>query len=233
MTAEPGHGAARGWTGVLGGSFDPVHLGHLRIALAVQRVFTLPRVLLVPCATPPHKPAAQLSAARHRLEMLRLAIPGLEGIEVSTVELERGGISFTVDTLRQLRRAGSAGRPLFVLGMDSLLDLPSWHEPRALLEEFDHVAVDRPGSDPARGLPAWICDRLVPVSSGAGAGAERLRERSAAGGVIYRLTLEPIPISSRRIRERARRGRSLTGLVPSEVARYIREEGLYTREGAR
>jgi nicotinate-nucleotide adenylyltransferase len=215
---------------VLGGSFDPVHVAHLRIAEEARRVFSLPRVLLVPCAIPPHKPDAELSAAEHRLEMLRLATAERAGLEVSTIELVRGGVSYTIDTLRALARAPAAPRPLFLLGMDSLIEIGTWRDCKQLLEEFDLVVVDRvrgPEPEPGVEVEGWIGDRLIPVAPEPGAGAALLEQAGGTGGRIYRLPMAPVPVSSSLIRERARLGQSLQDLVPAAVARYIQQVGLY------
>ncbi len=232
-------GAARDdapWVGVLGGSFDPVHVGHVRIADAVRSSFSLSRVLLAPAATPPHKPDIRLASETHRLEMLRLAVAGHDGLEVSTIELDRGGVSYTIDTLRSLRDARVRPvRPLFILGMDSLIDIPTWKQHRRLLDEFAFVVVDRPQrdapADPER-LATEIAGRLIAVKSEPGAGAAALERRGRAGSV-FKLTIAPIDVSSSGIRRVAAEGGDLGGLVPPAVARYIRREKLYRQEAAR
>lgn len=215
------------WTGVLGGTFDPVHCGHLQIAEAVRSVFSLERVLFVPCSIPPHKPGRPLTDASHRLAMLDVALAGHDAFESSAVELQRGGVSYTIDTLRTLRAV-----PLFIMGMDSLIDLESWRAPRELLDEFDVVVLDRPGSPNSR-LPRWIAGRLQPVAPRPGAGERALSGRARPGGALLRVELAPVPISASDVRRRARNGESLDGLVPPEVARYIRRESLYTTEETR
>ena len=221
---------------MLGGTFDPVHLGHLRIADTVNTVFRLPRVLLLPCAVPPHKPGVELAPGEHRLNMLRLAVEDLDRLEVSRLELDRGGVSYTIDSLRALRDDPSfVGHPLFILGMDSLIEIPTWKDYRALLDEFDLVVVDRPAGrdgDPAI-LESRIAKRLTVVPLQPDAGAALLSRQARPGGRIYRLQIEPLPHSSRPIRDRAARGASLAGLVPPAVARYIQRAGVYSQEEAR
>jgi len=218
--------------GVLGGTFDPVHLGHLHVALGVKRVFGLARVLLVPCANPSHKAPVSISPSAHRLAMLRLAIEGLAGLEVSTLEVDRGGTSFTIDTLRALRGSGGIA-PLFILGIDALADLPTWREHRCLVEEFDLVAVDRPGGSLAGAreqVGQEIARRIVQLPEEAATAALARLAPAGAGGRIFHLTLAPVPVSSREIRTRATAGADLVSLVPPAVARYIREQGLYRQE---
>lgn len=213
--------------GVLGGTFDPVHLGHLHASDQVARVFSLRRVLLVPCASPPHKDPSEILPATHRLAMLHLAVERREGLEVSTLELDRGGTSYTIDTLRALRANFAV---VFLLGMDALLELPTWHRHDLLLREFDLVAVDRPrgsGNGAPPRLGEEMSRRVVPVPCRVGAGVTAAEDPPGKGGRIYHLTIPPLAVSSSEVRARAAASLPLDGLVPFEVARYIQEQGLY------
>lgn len=219
--------------GVLGGTFDPVHVGHLHVASSARGSFGLGRVLLVPCARPPHKPRADVTDASHRLAMLALAVAGREGLEIATLELEREGPSYTIDTLRALQDGSPPLRPLLVVGWDAFLDLPTWHRHAELLEEFDLVAVRRPEESPLakeRSPDADLAARILDVPPGDGSGARLLEARAARGGRVYRLSVPPVPVSSRRIRALAEAGEPLSGLVPEEVARYIQAHRLYGRK---
>lgn len=221
--------------GVLGGTFDPVHLGHLRVAESTGARFGLARVLVVPTAVPPHKPRASLAAADHRTAMLRLALEGHAGLVLSTLELGTDRAAYTIDTLRALRDGVEACCPVFILGADALLQLPSWREHRGLLREFDLVAVDRAGhawSGIAPELAPGIRARLVTVPV-EGDPAELEILRPGDGGRIFHFPLTPSPISSSAVRERARRGDDLRELVPPGVARYIQDMGLYREEAGR
>jgi nicotinate-nucleotide adenylyltransferase len=208
--------------GVLGGTFDPVHLGHLHVASGVRTALDIPRVLLVPCSIPPHKVRPGLTSSEHRLAMLRLAVAGRDGLEASSLELDRGGVSYTIDTLRALRQDRRPA-PVFVLGLDALLEIRLWREYEALLEEFDLIAVDRPGSDlraVRASLEPDLAFRLVAADSGSLGG----------GGRIHHLQIPPMPVSSSEVRALAARGMPLDGLVPPEVAGYIQSHGLYRQE---
>lgn len=206
--------------GILGGTFDPVHLGHLAAAERVLEALGLAEVILMPCAIPPHKVGARWSPAEDRLAMLRIAVGGRPGLSVSTLELDRGGVSYTIETLRVLR--GEHGvDPVFVVGTDSLADLPTWREPEALRSEFDWVVVDRP----SREIPRFLAD-AIPVEGRAAPLAPPL----GAGGRLLRLIAPVIPISASDVRRRAARGEPLDGLVPPEVAGYIQRRGLYREE---
>ncbi len=218
--------------GVFGGTFDPVHIGHLHVAQGVRRVFGLPRVLLVPCAIPSHKSPGAIHSADHRIAMLRLALAGQAGLEISTLEVERGGTSFTIDTMLALGGGGRSA-PVFILGLDALADLPTWREHRRLVEEFDLVAVDRPGGSlPAavRCLGRTIGRRIVSIPD---QNALVGLPPPGKGGRIFHLALPPIPVSSREVRALSAAGAPLTSLVPPAVARYIREQVLYREEGSR
>lgn len=222
--------------GVLGGTFDPVHLGHLALATATRRALRLERVLLLPTAVPPHKSVPRLTAERHREAMLRLAIDGLDGLGISTLELETAGVCYTIDTLRRLREGPPSCRPLFVMGGDSLLDLHTWRDYRALLREFDLVVLDRPGAlllDLLQQIEPWIREAIREVPEEGIDTEAPEAELPGRGGRIFHIPIRPLAVSSTEIRRRAAEGRSLDGLVPDSVARYIRRNSLYRQEDQR
>jgi len=225
---EERHGNRTPVVGVLGGTFDPVHLGHLAMAETARRLLGLERVLLMPSAIPPHKSPPKLTPARHREAMLRLAVEDRPGLEVHTLELDSGGVCFTVDSLRRLRAGPPALRPVFVLGMDSLLEIGTWREHRSLLREYDLAVIDRPGS-----ALATVRDRLLPEVLGAlveisgPAAAAAALHGDHPGGRVFHLPMDPVPVSSTEIRRLAAAGGNLDGLVPPAVARYIRSNALY------
>src|SRR5579885_3857444 len=134
--------------GILGGTFDPPHLGHLVLAQEAFARLRLDRVWFVPTGSPPHKVGRQISAVEHRRAMVELAIAGDARFALSTVELERAGLSYTLDTLRQLRTRWGDVRITLVLGWDMVLYLPFWHDPRGVIAATDEIAaVHRPGFD--------------------------------------------------------------------------------------
>jgi nicotinate-nucleotide adenylyltransferase len=207
--------------GVLGGTFDPVHRGHIALACGVREALGLSRVLLVPCAIPPHKPDRPITATYHRLELLYLASEGIAGLAVDTIELVRGGISYSIDTLRTLRASGLD--PVFVLGSDALAEISSWRDHRALLSEFDFASVERPqGEGPS--LPdGWPEEARRRVSSA----PETPSETLGRGGRIVRIPLDVPSVSSSVVRARSEGGADLAPLVPPRVARYIQRHRLY------
>ena len=195
--------------GLLGGTFNPPHVGHMLCAQAALEGLGLDRVLLLPVHTPPHKRLEEEPGVEHRLELCRLAAAGVEGIEVSSLEADRPGPSFTIDTLRALHeRAHSEDDLTFIVGADQAAGLPGWREPEAILELAELGVADREGM-----READVIERL-----------------SALPGAAERVRFFPMPridVSSSLIRRRAAEGRPVRWLVPDAVAAYISEHGLY------
>lgn len=201
--------------GVFGGSFDPVHVGHLLAAECCREQAGLDRVLFVPAATPPHKRDRALAAAEDRLEMLRLATGGHDAFEVDPLELDRGGVSWTVDTLAALAASRPGAELRLVLGPDALADLPSWREPERIVSLAEPLAVERESLDDVAALAA---DRRLAAILG----PDRL-ERLVAG----RVRMPAVGIRASAIRERIAAGRSIRFLVPRAVEAYVTTHGLY------
>jgi nicotinate-nucleotide adenylyltransferase len=210
--------------GLFGGSFDPIHAGHLHAARAARTAFGLDRVVFVPANQSPYKPTRRLAPGPDRLEMLRLALRGEPGFEVSDLELERQGPSYTIDTVRALR--GSLGLAAdasihLILGSDVLDGLAGWREARALLEAVQPVVVHRAGpmgaADPGdESLERHLAEIAARLSL-------PLAEKVRAG---Y-LRLPPVPASSTDLRARLPGLDADIGDLPSEVLAYVRERGLY------
>jgi nicotinate-nucleotide adenylyltransferase len=192
--------------GVLGGTFDPVHVGHLGAAGAAIECAHLDRVIFMPSGQPPHRPAAA-ATQEHRLEMTRLATSGDARYAVSDVELRRPGVSFTSDTLRQLVALHPGAELFLILGWDAARLFKTWHQPENVRELATIVVVARPGSASPR--PADL--------EAAGLGG---------GGVILCLDRTP-DVSASGIREDIKGGRSIEGRVPPAVERYIAAHHLY------
>ncbi len=195
--------------GIYGGSFDPVHLGHLLLAETCREECSLDRVLFLPCGQSPHKPNGAVATGQQRAEMLEFAVAGDPRFGVCRIELERSGPSFTVETLRQVRAEQPDSKLFFLMGADSLADLPLWREPQAILELATIVAVNR-GQQPPPDLGSLEA-RLGPI----------VRER------VRVVTMSAIELSATEIRERVRSGRSLRFRVPRAVEEYIRQQRLY------
>jgi len=201
--------------GVFGGSFDPVHYGHLIAAESAREQARLDRVLFVPAATPPHKPGAILADGRHRLEMLTLATGGNDAFTVSDTELVRGGTSYTVDTLLALAAQHPGDRLVLVLGPDSLAGLPSWREPVRIAAVAEIVPVER--------------DRLDDLAAtAAAAGLAGLLGGEALEALLDRRVRMPaIGIRATDLRAAVAAGRSIRYRTPRSVERYIASHGLY------
>jgi nicotinate-nucleotide adenylyltransferase len=197
--------------GLYGGSFDPVHYGHLLLAECCREALALDEVWLIPAAVPPHKQGRELAAGKHRYEMLELALGGHQQLKASRLELDRGGVSYTVDTLLAVH-ALRLGATLFVLmGADSLHDLPSWRDPRQICELSLPAIVRRGGS------PEPDFDVLRELVS-----AERLEKIRAS-----QVQMPLIELSSTELRERVATGRSLRYRTPRAVEKYIEAHDLY------
>ncbi|HZN53826.1 MAG TPA: nicotinate-nucleotide adenylyltransferase [Candidatus Polarisedimenticolaceae bacterium] len=213
--------------GVLGGSFDPVHRGHVELATRAALALSLDAVVLLPCAAPPHKPERVLAAAYHRLEMLYLAVEGRERLGVSTLEIAQGGVRYTIDSLRALRHASPSRPPIFLIGSDALAEIRSWRDYDALLEEFDLATATRNDGDEAvrrGGWPEVVSRRETTAVSGL---------RVGAGGRVFKLEMALPEVSSSLVRRRRAAGEPVDDLVPARIARYIQRHGLYSREGCR
>ena len=197
--------------GVLGGTFDPIHRGHLAIAETARNRLGLDEVYFVPAARTPLKEGDLILAAEHRVRMVRLAIADYPYFKLSTIEIDRPGLSYTVDTIAELHdKLGAEKELYFIVGWDSLAQLSRWKEPSLIIQMCRLVAVPRPGySFPDRGS----LEDAIP-------------------GLSQRLIVldEPkIDISATEIRQMAARGESISDLVPEPVAEYIRKEKLYSR----
>lgn len=203
--------------GILGGTFDPVHYAHLAIAEEVYCALNLMRVLFVPAGQPPHKLGEQITPAEHRVAMLELAIRANPHFALSLVDVERAGPSYTVDTLCLLRRAwGPDAELYFVIGGDSLKDLPTWYDPAGIIAQATIVALLRPG--------------YADVSD------ERAKLAARLPGIEQRLVVVEGPrmdLSSTELRRRVAAGRPIKYQTPEAVEDYIRRHRLYQRTEGR
>lgn len=217
--------------GVLGGSFNPIHLGHLLLADDLREALALDEVRFIPARQPPHKPDLDLAAAEHRYAMTELAIQGNPHFTVSRVELDRPGPSYTVDTLERFRREAEPAATFFLLlGSETFLDLLSWKEPQRLATLARLAVVPRTGSGfdadaiqaqkllQELGQERWI--RVPPALP---------RPEPSRG--IYLVSATSLPITASELRRRARAGESLRYRVPEPVAEYIQVHRLYQGGG--
>jgi nicotinate-nucleotide adenylyltransferase len=190
--------------GIFGGTFDPVHHGHLIVAEYVRESVGLDRVVFIPTMISPHKLDAPVTAAAHRLAMLREGVKSNPFFQVSDMEIERGGVSYTVDTLRLMAEGHAADEFFLLIGADNLIEFRTWKEPGEIVRRAKLVIMNRPGyagapADPS--LPKDIIQCMVPA----------------------------IDISATEIRRRVQEGLTISYLVPPSVSRYIGRHRLYRR----
>lgn len=203
--------------GLYGGTFDPIHVGHLIVARAVRERLDLERVVLIPSARPPHKPRSALTDASHRLAMTQLAVEGEPDLDVSDCETRRDGPSYTIDTVAEFReRLGPEAEIVWVIGADSLAELASWYRVEALADACRMVIAARPG---------WDRPDLTPLHG-------TLREDQIASLKRDLIETPRIDVSATDVRRRVAEGLSIRWLVPESVRDYITEHGLYARPTA-
>jgi nicotinate-nucleotide adenylyltransferase len=206
--------------GIFGGTFDPVHLGHLRLALELKQQLNLDEMRLLPCYLPPHRATPSVSAAQ-RVEMLRIALRDCTELQLDERELARAKPSYTYDTLCELRaEVGKEVSLCLCMGMDSFTTLDTWHRWQELIQLAHLVVVARPGWElPATGVVAELLNRH-------GAAEQQLLQ-SAAGAVVM-VAPRLMPISATEIRQLIKEGKSPQFLLPDNVWHYIREQHLYS-----
>lgn len=210
---------------IFGGTFDPIHSGHLKAAIAAARKFRLDRILFVPTGNPPHKNGRRLTPFAQRYAMVALACAADPRFVPSLLEAPAadGHVHYSVLTVKRFRKSlQPADRLYFILGADSFLDLPNWKEFGRLLSLANLIVVSRPSFE-ARNIPREILRLAAPASEDKPqSGLIRLRNTG-----IHILRGVEVPVASREIREAVRDGRKVTGLVPPLVEQYIAKEGLY------
>ncbi len=218
--------------GIFGGTFNPIHQGHLAIAEEVRKSVGLDRILLIPAGRPPHKNGRKVLPAKHRLEMARLAVQGHAKMEVSDLEIARGGKSYTIETIKALGRHYPDGTEFYlILGLDAFLEFSSWRSPEEVAARCHIIVVSRPGyrfSDLSR-LPHL--DRADPARLNELDAGRRLRldlPLSAATRLIL-IRVMAHDVSATQIREHLSGGKRFKNLLPPLVESYIMNHGLYRR----
>jgi len=212
--------------GILGGSFDPIHLGHLRSAEEVREALGLERVYFVPAHQPPHKPQRRLADGHSRLAMVELAIADNPAFRACAVEIERGGTSYSVDTVRSFAEHERAASLFFIVGMDTYLEMQTWKDATRIFELASVVVTSRP---PHRARPS-IEHLPVAAREAFCYDPATLSYRHRIGTSLSFLPITGIDISATEVRERVRRDRTIRYLVPSAVEGFIVERQLY-RDG--
>ncbi len=194
---------------LIGGTFDPIHYGHLVVAEEVRQKFGIQKVIFIPAARPPHKMDQEISEPHHRVNMTRLATASNRYFEVSTIEIERQGLSYTIDTVQEIKSIYKIETVYFITGADAVLEILNWKEAEKLLNMCTFIAATRPGynlnnlKETLKSLPGEIFKKTLP------------------------LEVPALSISSSDIRQRVREGRSIKYLLPEPVEQYIKENKIY------
>jgi nicotinate-nucleotide adenylyltransferase len=211
--------------GLLGGSFNPVHNAHLYIALEAKAACTLDKVIFIPAADPPHKPIVCGVSFEQRSEMVSRAISGRTDFEISTIEAERGGKSYSIDTIRIFRERFPHDDLFFIIGGDSFLEIGTWHRYAEIFGLCNLIVINRPGCpivNPLDALPEAVRGEFdFNTTTG--------NMNHHAGTTVYFITGSPMEISSTEIRRLAAAGADITAYLPQDVAAYISQQRIYQK----
>jgi len=217
--------------GLFGGTFNPVHRGHLWAASEVIKRFNLDQIFLIPAALPPHKTPGLVAKADDRLEMINLAIADLSGLTVSDVELNRPGPSYTIDTIRHFKHTLAKDARIFlIMGLDAFLEINTWKSYAELLEQIAFIVMARPAEDYTDAQQGWkILETYLKstLSADYQFGAAHACYTSEGKQPIYIVDIDAMHISSTKIRENVKKKQAIENFVTPEVADYIRLKGLY------
>ncbi len=193
--------------GLFGGTFNPIHCGHVKAAESVQNMFSFDRILFIPSYLPPHKESVDVASAAHRLKMVELALASFDRFFPSSVEIDARGTSYSILTLNKIKEMFPQTEVFFLLGIDAFLEIETWKDYEDVLEQCSFVVMSRPGF------------RLSEAK-------DILTEKYK----IYLLSINTLDISSSEVRERIRKNQPIEGLVPENVENYIKEKRLYLQK---
>lgn len=212
--------------GILGGTFNPVHLGHLRAAEEVREKFNLDIIYFIPCNEPPHKSSSELISANHRLEMVRLALKGIPYLKPSDVEIKRGGKSYSIDTIKYFLKKGvKSDKLFFILGDDAFADFKTWKNYREIIELCNFIIIHRPGY---KGI---TLKKIFPLDLFKTLRYNKKKKCyiTTSKRKLYLTEINGLSISSTMIRKLIKAKKSVRFLVPDHVVNYLHKTNLYTR----
>ncbi len=211
--------------GILGGTFNPIHFGHMRSAEEIRQRFNLAKVIFIPAAMPPHKDQSNMIDPSHRLKMVDLAITGNDAFACSDIEILRTGKSYTIDTIRELKKMYQEVDFHFIMGMDAFLEINTWFKWTEIFSECDFIVMERPASPRVCGM------KIIPeeVSDGFKYRRKKREFEHSSGHRVVLTKVTALDISSRAIREMLREGKSIRYLVPLRVMEYIINHNLYVK----
>ena len=217
--------------GLFGGTFDPIHIGHLRAALEVKQGFDLDQIVIIPAALPPHKKGHQVTDAADRLKMVELGVGAYSGFSVSDAELQRSGPSYSIDTINHFKASSNQETEIFFIsGLDAFLEIDTWKSYKKLLREIAFIVIARPifdcndVSSRWKRLEEFIKHKISADYEFSEATASFIHSEAKP---IFTFDVTPLDISSTRIRELVNSGQPITYLVPESVEIYVKRRGLY------
>ena len=217
--------------GLFGGTFNPIHLGHLRAALEVKEGFKLDRIFLIPAAIPPHKRQRDVADAQDRLAMINLAFAAGDELDVSDVELKRSGTSYTIDTVSSFERTLPANTRIYlIMGLDAFIEIDTWKSYQQLFEQVPLIVITRPNSiseDPALDPEMLNAKLQSKIPKGYSFSDSKSCYEQTGKQPIHVFRVTGLDISSTKIRGLVKRGKSINYLVPQKVAEFIEKKGLY------
>lgn len=217
--------------GLFGGTFNPIHLGHLRTSLEIREHFRLDEIVYIPAANPPHKETRGMVDAIHRMKMIRLAIADIPGFTTSDIELKRTGPSYTIDTLKHFREISPEGTELYlILGLDAMLEIHTWKSYQAFFRLVPLIVMSRPDPKVPGSGPGWkILEEYLARKISEHYRYSRARKAFTHDEkmAIFKWDVTALDISSSAIRQMIKSGRSPGFLMPEAVIQYIDTEGLY------
>ncbi len=211
--------------GILGGTFNPIHSGHVKAAAEVQRIFSLDKVLLIPSYIPPHKETPDIAPPHCRLQMVKLAVASYPQFIPSSVEIDAKGRSYSVLTLSKLKKRYPDALIFFILGVDAFLDIRTWRDYKKVLEQCHFIVISRPGydlKDAKKVLGEEYEDRIIRISNSPKPDPNLLQDSK-----IFLISIPSLDVASKVIRKKIKKGESISGLVDKSVEEYIRSNALY------